>query len=161
VLDALRRLRSPGLGIIGQVVRFGLAGALVAGVYIVSTLLLAHVAALPFQVALALGFALALATHFALQRLFVWVDDAGFALSLDRQAGRYLAIALTQYALTAAATALLPGAIGASTDVVYLAVTAVLSASNFLLLRSHVFHPLREHPLPEPPLPGSRSRSQP
>lgn len=156
MLNSLRRRRPPGLGIIGQVVRFGLSGAIVAAVYVVSTLLLAHVAELPFQLALGLGFALALATHFALQRLFVWVNDAGFALSLDRQAGRYLAIALTQYALTAAATALLPDAVGASTDVVYLAVTACLSVSNFLLMRSHVFHPRREHPRPEPPLPGSR-----
>ena len=83
---------------------------------------------------------MALATHFTLQRLFVWMHHEDFALSVERQAGRYLAIALTQYVLTAPSTATLPSALGVSTDVVYLVTTVVLSASNFLLFRSRVFH---------------------
>src|ERR1700683_4381195 len=41
VLSAARRLRSPSAGLLGQGVRFGLAGATVALVYLATTLLLA------------------------------------------------------------------------------------------------------------------------
>ncbi len=52
--------------------------------------------------------------HFQLQRLFVWVSVDGFALATSRQVRRYLAMAGTQYAFTAAATAVLPGMLGVS-----------------------------------------------
>lgn len=125
---------------LGRLLRFGLAGGTVAGVYLLATLTLSQVVGLPFQLALAIGFSLALATHFTLQRLFVWTHHEEFALPLRAQAGRYLAISLTQYAITAAATATLPDALGVSAEAVYVVVTAVITIANFLIFRSHVFH---------------------
>src|SRR5437870_7001438 len=66
----------------GAGLRFVLSGATVALVYTATTLLLADVVGLPFEVALVTGYAVGLATHFTLQRLFVWVHAAGFALPL-------------------------------------------------------------------------------
>jgi putative flippase GtrA len=136
----VRRLRSPELGLLGQVFRFAIAGGIVGCVYIVATLLFSHVAGLPFQLALALGFLIALATHFSLQRLFVWVHDEEFALSTRHQARRYLAVALTQYGLTALVTSTVPDALGVSTDLVYLATTACTTLASFVIFRARVFH---------------------
>ena len=119
--------------------RFGLSGGTVAAVYILCTLLSSHLLGLAFQAALALGFAVDLATHFA-SRPFRLDASRGLGAVVARPAGRYLAIALTQYVLTALSTATLPSALGVSTDVVYLVTTVVLSASIFLLFRSRVFH---------------------
>jgi putative flippase GtrA len=99
------------------------------------------VVGLPFQVALVLGFTTALVTHFSLQRFFVWVHHDDFALPLGTQAGRYLTISLTQYGVTAATTATLPDALGVAPEIVYLVVTALVTIVNFLLFRTHVFHP--------------------
>jgi putative flippase GtrA len=131
------------IGLLGRVVRFAIAGGTVAGVYLLVTLVLAKVAGLPFQAALAIGFAAALSTHFTLQRLFVWVHHAEFALPLRAQASRYLAISLTQYGITAAATGLLPGALGVATEVVYVTTTVLITVINFTLFRTRVFHPER------------------
>ena len=59
LLTFVCRLRSPELGLLGQLLRFGIAGGIVGCVYIVATLLFRHVAGLPFQLALALGFLIA------------------------------------------------------------------------------------------------------
>src|ERR1700730_478145 len=67
--------------IAGQGLRFGIAGGLVAIVYLGSTSLLAAVVGVEFEVALAIGFLLAITTHFVLQRKFVWVHDEGFAVA--------------------------------------------------------------------------------
>ncbi|HEV7528650.1 MAG TPA: GtrA family protein [Solirubrobacteraceae bacterium] len=144
--DALERdqaAREPpaGVGLFGRIVRFALAGGTVAAVYLLVTLLLAKVVGLPFQAALAIGFTTALGAHFTLQRLFVWVHHEEFALSLRTQAGRYLAISLTQYGLTAATTGLLPDALGISTEIVYVVTTALITVANFVLFRTRVFHP--------------------
>jgi putative flippase GtrA len=131
------------IGLFGRVVRFAIAGGTVAGVYLLVTLLLAKVAGLPFQAALAIGFATALSTHFTLQRLFVWVHQEEFALPLRAQAGRYLAISLAQYGITAAATGLLPDALDVSTEIVYIATTGLVTVVSFTLFRTRVFHPER------------------
>ena len=136
----VRGLRSPELGLLGQGLRFALAGGVVAAVYVLSTLIFSHVLGLPFEAALALGFTLALATHFTMQRLFVWVHHTEFALPIQHQAGRYLAITFTQYGITAATTAVLPRALHMTTDIVYFTVTALITVANFLLFRTHVFH---------------------
>jgi putative flippase GtrA len=133
--------RGPRARLAGQGLRFAASGGAVALVYVATTTLLAEVIGLPFEVALAIGFALAIATHFTLQRVFVWAHADGFALPLRHQALRYLPMAGIQYGLTAAATAVLPGALGVSTEVVYLGAAAVLSAVNFFVFRAHVFHP--------------------
>jgi putative flippase GtrA len=126
--------------IAGQGIRFGLAGGLVAVVYLATTSLFAEVFDFNFQVALALGFVLAISTHFALQRRFVWVHEHGFAVPLHHQALRYLLVAGIQYGITALATAVLPGALGVPTEVVYLCAVVALTAANFVIFRVSVFH---------------------
>ena len=144
-VDRARRLlyqtlRTPNSGLLGQGVRFALAGGVVTIVYVGATTLLAEVVGLPFQVALALGFGVALTVHFTLQRLFVWTHHEEFALPLHHQAGRYLAVSAVQYGVTAASTALLPSALGVSTEIVYLATVAVVVSTNFLVFRNAIFH---------------------
>jgi putative flippase GtrA len=139
VLPAVRTLRSPSSGLLGQGVRYGLAGATVAVVYLSTTTVLAEVVGLPFQVALAIGFSVALVVHFTLQRLFVWIHHDEFALPLRHQAGRYLTVAGTQYGLTIASTSLLPAVLGVSAEIVYLVTVAVLASTNFLVFRHGIF----------------------
>ncbi|HTQ68828.1 MAG TPA: GtrA family protein [Solirubrobacteraceae bacterium] len=140
VASRVEALRSPGSGIVGQGVRFALSGGIVAIVYPVTTTLLADVVGLPFQAALAIGYVAGLALHFTLQRVFVWDHGDGFALSLDRQLRRYLLVAAIEYGITAASTALLPSALGISTEIVYLVTVAAIVVTNFLLFRSAIFH---------------------
>ena len=137
---AVRILRSPSSGLLGQGVRYGLAGGTVAVVYLSTTTVLAEVVGLPFQVALAIGFSVALVVHFTLQRFFVWIHHDEFALPLHHQAGRYLTVAGTQYGLTIASTSLLPAALGVSAEIVYLVTVAVLASTNFLVFRLGIFH---------------------
>ena len=120
--------------------RFVLAGGIVAGVYIGTTTVLADVIGVAFETSLAIGFVLAIVTHFSLQRLFVWRDAAGYALPLHHQVARYLAVAAFQYGVTAGITATVPHALGVSPEVVYLPTVLVLSAANFLVFRSRIFH---------------------
>ena len=140
VLTAVRMLRSPRSGLLGQGVRYGLAGATVALTYLSTTTILAEVVQIPFQIALAIGFSVALVLHFTLQRLFVWSHQEEFSLPLHHQAGRYLTVAGTQYGLTIASTALLPAALGVSSEIVYLVTVAVLASTNFLVFRHGIFH---------------------
>jgi putative flippase GtrA len=136
----IRHLLSPHSGLLGQLVRFGMVGGLVTLFYLAATTLLYKVAGLPFQLALAIGFAFSLLLHFTLQRLFVWIYVDGFALPFRKQVGRYLAMAGTQYGVTVVSTAVLPGALGVSTEIVYLATMAVVTTIGFLLMRFVIFH---------------------
>ena len=140
VLPGVRILRSPNSGLLGQGVRYGLAGGVVALVYLSTTTVLAELVGIPFQIALAIGFSVALVVHFTLQRWFVWSHHEEFALPLHHQVGRYLTVAGTQYGLTIASTALLPAALGVSTEIVYLVTVAALAATNFLVFRHRIFH---------------------
>jgi putative flippase GtrA len=133
-------LRSPRSGLRGQLVRFGLAGGFVTIYYLTVTTVLSQVAGLAFEVALAIGFASALLVHFSLQRLFVWIPAGGFALPFRHQVGRYLLMACAQYGCTAAATAVLPGALGVPTEFVYLATMGVVTTTGFLVMRFIIFH---------------------
>jgi len=136
----LRTLRSPESGLLGQGVRYALAGGTVALVYLVTTIVLAEVVGLPFQVALAIGFGVGILVHFTLQRLFVWTHHEEFALPLHHQVGRYLIVAGVQYGVTAASTALLPSALGVPVEIVYLATVAVVVSVNFMVFRHGIFH---------------------
>ncbi len=138
--SALRTLRSPRLGLLGQGLRFGLAGGTVALVYLATTLALADIVGVPFQAALAIGLGVGLSVHFTLQRTFVWVHHEEFALPMHQQAGRYLAVAGVQYGVTAASTLLLPSVLGVPVEVVYLATVAVVISANFLMFRHRIFH---------------------
>ncbi|MFI4989762.1 MAG: GtrA family protein [Solirubrobacterales bacterium] len=136
----VRHLRSPRSGLLGQLVRFGLTGGLVTLLYLTVTTVLSQVVGLPFELALAIGFLSAILLHFTLQRLFVWIHEEGFALPFRHQVGRYLLMAGAQYGCTAGSTALLPGALGLPTEVVYLATMAVVTSTGFLVMRFIIFH---------------------
>jgi len=138
--EAARRLADAESGLLGQGVRFAMAGGLVALVYLTVTTVLAEVVGLPFQLALAIGFCVAIVTHFTLQRTFVWIHHEEFALPLRAQAGRYLALAAVQYGITAASTAVLPSVLGVSAEAVYLATVVVVVSVNFLVFRNRIFH---------------------
>lgn len=139
----ISHLRSPRSGLLGQLVRFGVTGGLVTVVYLLITTVLSQVAGLPFELALAIGFVSAILLHFTLQRLFVWVNDEGFALEFRVQVGRYLLMAGAQYGFTALSTAILPGELGVHTELVYLATMAVATTTGFLVMRFIIFHSLR------------------
>jgi putative flippase GtrA len=133
-------VRSPDSGALGQGVRFALAGGIVALVYLTTTTVLADVASFPFQRALLIGFVAALCVHFTLQRFFVWIHHAEFALGVREQVGRYLLVAVCQYALTAISTSVLPGALGLPATLVYLGTVPPLTAVNFVVFRGKVFY---------------------
>ena len=133
-------LRSSRSGLVGQLLRFGLAGGFVTIVYLTVTTVLSQVAGLAFEAALAIGFVSALLLHFTLQRVFVWRPEDGFALPFRRQVGRYLLMACAQYVCTAAATAVLPDALGVPTVLVYLVVMAIVTTTGFLVMRFIIFH---------------------
>jgi putative flippase GtrA len=138
--ERVRHLASPESGRLGQGVRFAIAGGVVTVVYVATTTLLAQVFGVAFQVALVIGYTLGLCVHFTLQRVFVWVHHEEFVLSVHQQAGRYLLLAGLQYATTAAAVAVLPSPLGLSSQVVYLGSVVVVTAANFLIFGSRVFH---------------------
>jgi putative flippase GtrA len=140
VLAAASTLRSPNSGLLGQGVRFLFAGGIVVVVYVTTTIVLADVVGLHFQVALLIGFAVAMLVQFNLYRVFVWVHHEEFALPVHHQVGRYLAAAGVNYGLTAAATAFLPSLLGVPTEAVYLVMVAALPVLNFVVLRSAIFH---------------------
>lgn len=140
VREKIVHLFSPHSGTLGQVIRFGVAGGSVALLYLTVTTVLSQVLGLPFELALAIGFVSGLLLHFTLQRLFVWVHHEEFALALHHQVRRYLLMAAAQYGTTAASTALLPGALGVSTEVVYLVTMVVVTVAGFLIMRLVIFH---------------------
>lgn len=135
-----RYLHWPSSGLLGQGVRFVLAGGIVMVVYVSATTVLSEVVGMHFQVALAIGFGAALIVQFNLYRLFVWTHHEEFALPMHHQAGRYLVAAAIGYGLTAACTSLLPAALGVPTEVVYLAMVAALPMINFTVFRYVIFH---------------------
>jgi len=141
--DRALHLRSPDSGILGQGVRYAVAGGTVAVWYVVVTVVLADVFGVPFQLALVIGWSTALLLHFSLQRFFVWVHHSEFALGLGSQVGRYLAVAGTQYAITALVTAFVPKALGVPVTPVYVATVVLIALTNFVVFRGGVFHPER------------------
>jgi putative flippase GtrA len=160
----VRTLKTPDSGLLGQGVRFALSGGTVALVYLGTTTLLAEVAGMPFQAALAIGFFVGLIVHFTLQRLFVWTHHEGFALPFGHQVGRYLLVAAVQYGVTAASTGLLPSALNVPAEIVYLVTVAVVLSSNFLVFRYGIFHAKAGAVDPEPTFgsisDGSRATSR-
>jgi putative flippase GtrA len=136
----LRDIRSPEWGLAGQGVRFALAGAAVAALYVAVTTLLHDAFAVPFQIALAIGFVVSVALHFTLQRLFVWRHREAFALAAHHQAVRYLFVCGSQYGVTALSTSQLPSLLGLPVEVVYLLTMVTVAGINFLVFRGRVFH---------------------
>jgi putative flippase GtrA len=140
IVAAIVWLRRPELGTLGQGIRYALAGGTVALVSLTVTIVLAQGVGIAFEVSFVIGYTLAVITHFTLQRVFVWSHHEEFALPIHHQLGRYLPVALTNYGLVALAIAFLPHALGASTLVVYVSATALVTLCSFVILRSRVFH---------------------
>jgi putative flippase GtrA len=140
VLAAAAWIRSPELGLVGQGMRFAIAGATAALVSLGATITLSQGCTLPLEAAFAIGYATGLTAHFTLQRVFVWRHHAEFALSGQHQLARYLPIALTNYGVIALAIALLPRLLGVAPVAVYLVATGVVTTISFLLFRTRVFH---------------------
>jgi putative flippase GtrA len=139
--EFLRDIRSPRWGVAGQGLRFLMSGGVVALVYAATTTLLHAALGLPFQLALVLGYLLSLAVHYTLQRLFVWRHDEEFALRAHSQLARYMCVSVSQYALTAVATAKLPRLLSTPVESVYLVTIFTLALMNFAIFRTRVFHP--------------------
>jgi putative flippase GtrA len=120
--------------------RFALSGAAVAAVHLAIVTVLT-LAGLPIQIALVIGYVAAISLHFTLNRRFVFATDAGYHHRLSAQGARYLVVAVSSYAITAACLATLPGALGVPELAVFFAVTAVLAVVSFVTLRAWVFRP--------------------
>ncbi len=142
--EFLRDIRSPRWGLAGQSLRFVMSGGVVALVYAATTTLLHAALGLPFQLALVLGYLLSVAVHYTLQRLFVWRHDEEFALRARSQLVRYLCVSVSQYALTAVATAKLPRLLSAPVESVYLVTIFALALVNFAIFKTRVFHPVSD-----------------
>jgi putative flippase GtrA len=138
VAQVLRDAVSPAAR--GQLMRYAIAGATVAAVYIGLTLSLSGPAGLDIQAAIPIAYVTAICLHFTLQRWFVFHDAGAFALAMHHQIGRYVVLGLSQYGLTAAATAILPGALDLPERVVYVCAVGAISGISFILLRTRVFH---------------------
>lgn len=133
-------LRRALASLTAQAVRYAVAGAVVALVYVGLTLLLSGPLGVVIQVAILVAYVLAVALHFALQRWFVFGDRRSFALAAHQQVGRYVVLGAAQYSLTALATTVLPELLGVGEQVVYLATVVAISATGFVLLRTRIFH---------------------
>ena len=153
LLQLVRSLLSPGSGVVGQGVRFLLAGGVVVVVYVTTTIVLADVIGIHFQIALAIGFAVAMAVQCTLYRGFVWAHSE-YALPMHHQAGRYVTAAAAGYGFSAACTSVLPSALGVPTEAVYLVMVAALPVINFLLLRYVIFHAKPQPTQVEDPAPA-------
>jgi putative flippase GtrA len=125
----------------GQSIRYGVAGSIVAAVYLGLPLLLNGAMGIAIEIVVPIAYVLAVSLHFNLQRGFVFRHTGAFALTTREQIMRYVGIGAVQYPTTAVLTAVLPGALGVSERVVFVGVTLAISGAGFLLLRVHVFHP--------------------
>jgi putative flippase GtrA len=124
----------------GSGVRYVIAGGFVGVVYLGVPVALNGGARVPIEVAIAIAYVLAVTLHFNLQRRFVFRHVGLFALSRRAQIGRYIMMGAVQYPTTALATALLPKVLGLSSRATFVAVSLVMSATLFLVLRTHIFH---------------------
>jgi putative flippase GtrA len=125
----------------GPTIRYAVAGATVAGVYIGIPVGLNGALGTPIQVAIPIAYVLAVLLHFLLQRRFVFRHVSTFALSGREQVARYVAMGAVQYPATALSTALLPAILGLSAPAAFVCTTLAISTTFFLILRGHVFHP--------------------
>lgn len=139
---------------VGPPIRYGIAGATVAAVYLATPLVVNGVFGVPIQVAIPFAYLLAITLHFNLQRHFVFRHVREFALPFRQQVGRYVVIGAIQYPITALATAFLPGLLGVSERVMFVIITLVISVTFFLVLRGHVFHPSAGDELVAEPYPA-------
>jgi putative flippase GtrA len=120
--------------------RYAINGSATTLLYIALTLLFEGPGGVPIQVAIPVAYILSLCVNFTLQRVFVFANATGFALSRRAQLTRYGAAVLIQYVITATATAKLPGLLNISERYAYVGTVLCLALCAFLTLRSVVFH---------------------
>lgn len=125
----------------GQMIRYGISGAIVTGLYLGLPLALNSGLGWPLQAVIPVAFVLAAALQFTLQRVFVFRHIDKFALSVHGQLVWYVVVGSVQYATTALGTLLLPKLVGISGHVAFLATSGAFSLCFFLFIRGHVFHP--------------------
>jgi putative flippase GtrA len=123
-----------------QLLRFGLTGAFVFGIYAGGTLLLSGPLGLPIVLAIGLAFSLALAVNFTMQRRFVFLDHDTFALRARTQFTRYIIAAACNYALTSLIVTTVPQALGVSQQLVFVVTALVMSLVGFSVVRWWIFH---------------------
>jgi putative flippase GtrA len=123
-----------------ETLRYGVSGTASTLLYIMLTLLLEGPGGLPIQLAIPVAYALALICNFTLQRTFVFPRSGGFALRTRSQLARYVGAVLVQYAITATATAKLPGWLNVPEVDVYVVTVLCLAVCAFLTMRALVFH---------------------
>lgn len=123
-----------------QVIRFVLSGGTVALVYLGLGLLLSGPLGVPIQIAIPVSYVVSVLFNYSMQRWFVFAHSDDFALSRGAQFVRYVQIGAIQYAITAAATAVLPGVLGIDEQIVYVATALIAAAITFVVLRFVVFH---------------------
>ncbi len=130
----------------GPPVRYVVAGATVAGVYLATPLVLTSILGFPIEAAIPLAYLSAVCLRTNLQRHFVFRHVPVFALSIRGQAAKYVAIGAIQYPTAATATAVLSGALRVSAQVIFVCMAITMSAAAFLLPRAYVFHASTEQP---------------
>ncbi len=133
---ALRRSSAPH----HQALRFVLNGGVVAVFHVGAGLLLAGPLGVTLQAAIPIAYVASLLLNYVLQRLFVFAHAERFATRLGVQFLRYLAVAGAQYGSIVLATTALPGPLGVSDRVVYVAAALLTPLLSFVALRAFVFH---------------------
>ncbi len=123
-----------------QLLRFGLSGAFVFGIYTGGTLLLSGPVGLPIALAIAIAFPVALAINFTMQRHFVFLDHDTFALGARTQFARYTFAAVCNYVLTTIIVVTVPHALGVSPQLVFVITAMVMSLLGFTIVRGWIFH---------------------
>lgn len=135
--DLPTKLRRTIPALSGEVVRYGLTGAVVALTYLGGAYLLAS-AGLPVYAAIAISYPTAVVLHFVAQRSFVFRGNQ-FQLSMRQQLVRYVGVGSAQLVLTYGGTAVLVS-LGVDQFAAFLATTVIATAALFLTLRRGVFH---------------------
>ena len=121
----------------------GIAGSIVARVYLSIPVALNSGAGVPVEVAIPIGYLIAVTLQFNLQRRFVFRHIEEFELSRRGQIGRYVVMGLIQYPITAVATIVLAHVLGIPQRVTFVVVAIATALCVFLVLQTHVFHPNR------------------
>ncbi len=135
-----RVLALAGHPLTGPGIRYGIAGIVVASVYLGVPVALNGGAGVPIEAAIPIAYVLAISLHFTLQRTFVWRHITEFALTTRGQLKRYGVMATVQYPTTAIATAVLPGLLHLPQRDTYVIVTLSMALVSFTFLRTLVFH---------------------
>jgi putative flippase GtrA len=139
VVSTLQRLRRSPVPH-HQAARFVISGGTVAVVYLGLGLLLSGPVGMPIQIAIPISYVLSVLLNYTLQRHFVFAHSTSFALSPGAQFVRYVQVGVVQYAFTALTTAVLPGPLGVSEQLVYVVSALIAAVLTFILLRFVVFH---------------------